>query len=472
MTKLKAIFHHFSLILKPLKHSSAAIMAHSYFFLLVITTLAMGISVPLVLGYQLIVNQDQNANQYLASLQKTNIDSAHDWQVWSKNNVFDNEVIFIKARTHKGHVFYSENASRVANQKHRPLLFSNNYLLDTKSWFNFDSYHLYYTKTVSQYGNHFTVWINLYKVVDIIKITLYTMLTVICLTLIFGIWRVWQLSQRLVAPLADLSSATEKVSLKIEQSNQGIKDRLPEPTTPIEVNELAKSFNQLLDVIGEKEDREKQFVSDASHELKTPIAAINGHLKLIKRRGQAHPEIIADSLAYISQETQRMQRLVQNLLDLSHAERDEIKITQVNLSSMLSEIAANMAFPQEIKMTTPGIFIVSADFDQLREIILALIENASKYSSEDKKILLSLKKSTKNTILEIKDFGIGIPKDAQKHIFERFYRVDESRSSKIPGSGLGLSIVKELADHQHIQIKVFENHPQGSIFQLIFPNEP
>lgn len=74
--------------------------------------------------------------------------------------------------------------------------------------------------------------------------------------------------------------------------------------------------------------------------------------------------------------------------------------------------------------------------------------------------------------MEIKDFGIGIPKDAQKHIFERFYRVDESRSSKIPGSGLGLSIVKELADHQHIQIKVFENHPQGSIFQLIFPNEP
>ncbi|WP_143810764.1 histidine kinase dimerization/phospho-acceptor domain-containing protein, partial [Oenococcus oeni] len=115
---------------------------------------------------------------------------------------------------------------------------------------------------------------------------LYTLLIIICLVLIFGVWLIWQLSQRLTTPLSYLSSATEKVSLKIKQSNQRMEDRLPEPTSPTEVNELAVSFNQLLDVISEKEVREKQFVSDASHELKTPIAAINGHLKLIKRRGR------------------------------------------------------------------------------------------------------------------------------------------------------------------------------------------
>ncbi|WP_146627185.1 histidine kinase dimerization/phospho-acceptor domain-containing protein, partial [Oenococcus oeni] len=149
------------------------------------------------------------------------------------------------------------------------------------------------------YGNHFTVWINLYKVFNIIKITLYTLLIIICLVLIFGVWLIWQLSQRLTTPLSYLSSATEKkVSLKIKQSNQRMEDRLPEPTSPTEVNELAVSFNQLLDVISEKEVREKQFVSDASHELKTPIAAINGHLKLIKRRGREHPEIIENSFDY------------------------------------------------------------------------------------------------------------------------------------------------------------------------------
>nr|WP_233429070.1 HAMP domain-containing sensor histidine kinase [Oenococcus oeni] len=286
------------------------------------------------------------------------------------------------------------------------------------------------------------------------------------MVLIFGIWLIWQLSRRLTTPLSDLSSATEKVSLKIKQSDQRIEDRLPEPASPIEVNELAISFNQLLDVISEKELREKQFVSDASHELKTPIAAINGHLKLIKRRGREHPEIIENSFNYISDETRRMQHLVQNLLDLSHAERDELNITEINLSELLVEISKNVPFPQKIKTKFSNNIYIQADLDQLREIILAILENSSKYSPPSCPIILNLNQNSKKTVLRIIDFGTGISAIDKKHIFERFYRADASHSNNIPGSGLGLAIVKELANRQNIQIKILNNQPKGTIFEL------
>ncbi|OIM27225.1 two-component sensor histidine kinase [Oenococcus oeni] len=466
MRKVKTFFHNLSSFIRPLKNSSALIMTRSYFFLLAIITFSMVISVPTVLGYQLIRIQVQDANQYIKSLKKTNIDSAHDWNIWIRNNTFDSDVIFIKAKTNKQKTFYSDGANHVASKNYKHLFFSKKYLLDSKNWNDFNHYKLYYTKTVTQYGNRFTVWINLYKVFDIIKITLYTLLIIICLVLIFGIWLIWQLSRRLTTPLSNLSSATEKVSLKIKQSDQRIEDRLPEPASPIEVNELAISFNQLLDVISEKELREKQFVSDASHELKTPIAAINGHLKLIKRRGREHPEIIENSFNYISDETRRMQHLVQNLLDLSHAERDELNITEINLSELLVEISKNVPFPQKIKTKFSNNIYIQADLDQLREIILAILENSSKYSPPSCPIILNLNQNSKKTVLRIIDFGTGISAIDKKHIFERFYRADASHSNNIPGSGLGLAIVKELANRQNIQIKILNNQPKGTIFEL------
>ncbi|KGH56791.1 histidine kinase [Oenococcus oeni S25] len=469
MRKVKNFFHNLLAFIRPLKNSSALIMTRSYFFLLAIITFSMVISVPIVLGYQLIRIQVQNANQYIKSLKKTNIDSAHDWNIWIRNNTFDSDVIFIKAQTNKKKTFYSDGASHVASKNYKHLFFSKKYLLDSKNWHDFNHYKLYYTKTVTQYGNHFTVWINLYKVFNIIKITLYTLLIIICLVLIFGVWLIWQLSQRLTTPLSYLSSATEKVSLKIKQSNQRMEDRLPEPTSPTEVNELAVSFNQLLDVISEKEVREKQFVSDASHELKTPIAAINGHLKLIKRRGREHPEIIENSFDYISNETRRMQHLVQNLLDLSHAERDELNITKINLSELLVEISKNVPFPQKIKTKFSSNIYIKADLDQIHEIILAILENSSKYSPLDCPIILNIERNSGKTIMRIIDFGKGISANDKKHIFERFYRADASRSNSIPGSGLGLSIVKELANRQHIKINVLDNYPRGTIFELSLP---
>ncbi|MCV3295732.1 MAG: ATP-binding protein [Oenococcus sp.] len=467
MTKIRQSFKNFLEKIRPLKNSSAAIMTSSYMFLLVMITLGMGVSLPAVLGYQLVQNQSQEASQYLQSLQKTNIDSAHDWRIWMRNNVFDNETIFIKAQSHTNKVFYSEHAARVANKKHHALFFSKHYLLDMRTWYDFDSYHFYFTQSATQYGNHFTVWINLYKVVDIIKITLSTVLIVIALLLIFGIWRVWQLSQSLTRSLSEVSTAIKHNSQDLTGDGKEPDYRLPEPATPIEVHELASSFNQLLDALSEKEKLEKQFVSDASHELKTPIAAINGHLKLIARRGKQHPEIIADSLKYISSETQRMQHLVENLLNLSHAQGNPLEITLVDIGALLADISDNAAFGQTIKTDFPTDIYVKADLEQLREILLALLENASKYSPKKSTITISAWQKEGQTHISVADQGQGISPQEREKIFERFYRVDTSHSNQVPGSGLGLAIVKKLADRQNIQIRISDNHPHGTIFELI-----
>ncbi|MFT8329814.1 MAG: sensor histidine kinase, partial [Oenococcus oeni] len=116
MRKVKTFFHNLSSFIRPLKNSSALIMTRSYFFLLAIITFSMVISVPTVLGYQLIRIQVQDANQYIKSLKKTNIDSAHDWNIWIRNNTFDSDVIFIKATTNKLKTFYSDGANPVASK--------------------------------------------------------------------------------------------------------------------------------------------------------------------------------------------------------------------------------------------------------------------------------------------------------------------------------------------------------------------
>lgn len=108
------------------------------------------------------------------------------------------------------------------------------------------------------------------------------------------------------------------------------------------------------------------------------------------------------------------------------------------------------------------------DFQQ---IIQNLLENAAKYSPADQPIHVTLTQEQRQMSLTVADFGIGIPDDKKALIFERFYRVEDSRSSQIAGSGIGLSLVKQLADKYHAQITVTDNQPQGSIFKLAFPNE-
>lgn len=202
------------------------------------------------------------------------------------------------------------------------------------------------------------------------------------------------------------------------------------------------------------------------------IAAIRGHVQLIQRRGTKHPEVIPSSMAFIDKESKRLETLSNQLLDLEKNQSQD-EMTLVDVSQIVREECEKQAtiVPQSIEYFVENQCMKRGHKRDFQQIIQNLLENAAKYSPADQPIHVTLTQEQTQMSLTVADFGIGIPDDKKALIFERFYRVEDSRSSQIAGSGIGLSLVKQLADKYHAPITVTDNQPQGSIFKLVFPNE-
>lgn len=198
--------------------------------------------------------------------------------------------------------------------------------------------------------------------------------------------------------------------------------------------------------------------------------AIRGNINLIKRHGDKHPEVIPESLDFIDEESLRMQHLIENLLHLSRADRAKIILQDKNLSDIAEQIGQHYdaSIPHEVKLDIEPDVHISGNSDTLKQIIVALLDNANKYSEENTPITLSLKTVQNQVELSVIDLGMGIPDEQKKLIFQRFYRVDTSHSDEIKGSGLGLSIVNQLVKLNNGSIEVLDNQPQGSIFKIHF----
>lgn len=245
--------------------------------------------------------------------------------------------------------------------------------------------------------------------------------------------------------------------------------QVTEINEPVEMQAVTQSFNQLLIKQKAAMERESQFVTDASHELRTPIAAIRGHVNLIKRRGQEHPEVVEKSLAFIDQESKRMEVMSNQLLTLGRSQKDEATET-VNLSQLVKEsiekiqTISDHVISYQIAPDVTGTFVKN----DLNQILQNLLENAVKYSPDKQPIEVTLKNVDGKIKLAVIDQGIGISDDQKTKIFERFYRVDDAHSSVIEGSGIGLSIVDALVKKYQGEITVTDNQPQGTIFTIIF----
>lgn len=244
--------------------------------------------------------------------------------------------------------------------------------------------------------------------------------------------------------------------------------QVTEINEPVEMQAVTQSFNQLLIKQKAAMERESQFVTDASHELRTPIAAIRGHVNLIKRRGQEHPEVVEKSLAFIDQESKRMEVMSNQLLTLGRSQKDEATET-VNLSQLVKEsiekiqTISDHVISYQIAPDVTGTFVKN----DLNQILQNLLENAVKYSPDKQPIEVTLKNVDGKIKLAVIDQGIGISDDQKTKIFERFYRVDDAHSSVIEGSGIGLSIVYALVKKYQGEIIVTDNQRQGTIFTII-----
>ena len=241
-----------------------------------------------------------------------------------------------------------------------------------------------------------------------------------------------------------------------------------------ELERLATEFNLLTDRLHESEQRRRQFVSDASHELKTPLASI----KLLSDsilQNDMDPATVREFVGDIGDEADRLTRLSQKLLELTkldamaEEERRVVDIQAVarKVFRMLQpQIAARNLRLEDA--TIPGCTIKIQE-DDLYQIIFNLVENGIKYNNDGGLLRLSLEKNENNVTIRVMDGGVGIPEEAIGLIFERFYRVDKARSRQAGGSGLGLSIVHDMVVRNFGTVRA-ENLPEGgACFTVVFP---
>lgn len=280
----------------------------------------------------------------------------------------------------------------------------------------------------------------------------------------------WLLSRRIVRPLAALSTASQHIAAGHYD------ERLPDASND-ELGELTRSFNRMAAALAETEAMRQQLLADVSHELKTPLAAIQGYMEGLQD-GIVPPE--TETYQRVQHEAARLQRLVHDLQELSRAEAAQLDLHPVSQDgSALAVAAADWLRPQfadqDITLAVvlpPEPLTILADFDRTRQVLLNLLGNALQYTPAGGHVRLSLARDDDGTAARftVQDDGIGLAGDDLTRVFQRFYRVDKSRARVVGGSGIGLTIARHIVEAQGGRIWAASDGPgQGSTFAFTLP---
>ncbi|MCW5315707.1 two-component sensor histidine kinase [Nostoc sp. KVJ3] len=243
---------------------------------------------------------------------------------------------------------------------------------------------------------------------------------------------------------------------------------------PSEVKELAQTLTMLLSRLSQSWEQEREFVSNVSHELRTPLTIVHGYLQSVLRRQNNLTQTQQEALETAASEAERTIRLLQDLLDLARADNGYLyfQMKSYVLNDLVEEVVmmAEKYSDRIIKIESEIYPIeIKADYSRLKQVLLNLIDNAVNYSDADTHIILKLNQLQDKAIIQVCDQGYGIPLQQQARIFERFYRVDESRSHTTGGCGLGLSIVKTLVEGMDGSVSVQSKLGEGSTFTISLP---
>ena len=218
------------------------------------------------------------------------------------------------------------------------------------------------------------------------------------------------------------------------------------------------------------------FVANVSHELRTPITAIKGFTETLLDGAMNEEDVLLEFLQIINTESQRLDSMVQDILQLSKLEQRKVigTVESVRVRNIVSEVERIVHQKIDLKSIHFDIIekesvTVEIDRDQLKQILLNLISNAMSYTPEQGNVHVSIKDDGDHVLIAVADTGMGIAEEEQPRIFERFYRVDKARSRNAGGTGLGLSIVKWLVENNHGQLSLESELGQGSIFFVRLP---
>ncbi|MEZ4358241.1 MAG: ATP-binding protein [Eubacteriales bacterium] len=218
----------------------------------------------------------------------------------------------------------------------------------------------------------------------------------------------------------------------------------------------------------------QEFTANVSHELKTPLTSISGYAEMLEN-GMAKDEDIADFASKIHNEAGRLISLIGDIIKLSELDTpySNTDFEIIDLFSLVENTVELLSFNAErasVNISAKGsACLVNGKRDMLEELIYNLCDNAIRYNNKDGSVTVSVFKSEGCPVLRVKDTGIGIPLELHERIFERFYRVDKSRSKETGGTGLGLAIVKHVAIHHNAKIKVVSQVGHGTQIDVIFP---
>lgn len=257
-----------------------------------------------------------------------------------------------------------------------------------------------------------------------------------------------------------------------EINGNDLAKRIDSTSNGVELNSLACSFNQLLERIEMVLEREKTFAAGASHELKTPLAVVKTNMDVLYMSGEPSKEELEETMEVVEKQINRMIKLVDDLFAMYELRGYDLSDV-ISVDKVINEIVSE----QKESLTEKNISIqvsnkqcmIKGNFIMFKHAISNLLQNAIKFNYNYGKIDIVVEDSNNACVIRVIDEGMGIASDAAEHIFEAFYREDKSRSRKIGGAGLGLSIVKSIVEQHGGSISYQPNSPKGSIFIVSIP---
>lgn len=278
----------------------------------------------------------------------------------------------------------------------------------------------------------------------------------------------WLLVRRALQPVAEITRAAEQIT----QHNTS--ERVPVPRTGDELEKLSLSLNRMIARLDDAFRNSTRFVADASHELRTPLTILHGELEMLAEDAQL-PSETRERVFSMLEEVARLGKIVEQLFALSRLDAGEAQTVwqSLDLAEMARTTADQMSLLAEDKQIAIACdaqapVLVEGDPVRLKQIVVNLLDNAIKYTPANGSIQLSVNALNQQAILEVSDNGLGIPAEALPHVFERFYRVDQSRPNDSGSAGLGLSIVKSICSAHGAEVEVQSALRKGSCFRVKF----
>lgn len=287
----------------------------------------------------------------------------------------------------------------------------------------------------------------------------------------FIIWESKNNNGKILQPIQDLSQSMTQLTMSNIHS-----ERLNIEGTKNELKDLAVVFNDMLDRLELSYESQKQFVSDASHELRTPIAVIQGYAGMLARWGSSDKEVLQESIEAIQNEAKAMQDLVEKLLFLSRNDKKtfQLKKEKFDMQPVVEEMIKEtelVAKNRNIECPALEHVIVYGDKQSLKQAIRVFIDNAIKYTDDGDTIRISCQNIQGDARIVVEDTGIGMTQKDLDHIFNRFYRSDHVRDKQIEGHGLGLSIAKLIILGHAGRIKIRTQYTKGTSFIVTLPKQ-